>query len=160
DPILGPKKPLEEILPDGGDIGPRVGVGPEGELGGLDASDTAAQYRYGQSARRVTISNRVCLFSPRFVVLRAAFMPAGEAAVLVPSRAIMALGQATLLGREHIDETWNAVAVRGAHSKLGVRGIQSRLGVAMLDTRIGVAVTGSVEGVALRGTVVEVESAT
>src|SRR5436309_1971569 len=45
DPILGPRKPLEEILPDGGDVGLRVGIGPDGKVGNLNVTDTAAEYR-------------------------------------------------------------------------------------------------------------------
>src|SRR5205085_6431245 len=121
DPILGPKKPLEEILPDGGDVGPRVGIDPEGKLAGLDPTDTAAEYRYGNSPRRVTISNRVCLFSPRFAALRQEAQPAGEAAAVPVAGTQTALAQAVLFGRERTDRTWNSTAPRGYVSKLGVR---------------------------------------
>jgi uncharacterized repeat protein (TIGR01451 family) len=160
DPILGPKLPLEEILPDGGDVGPRVGLGPDGKLGGLDVSDTAAEYRYGNGPRRVTVSNRVCLFAPRFAVLRAVRRPVGEEAIVITANAGSVLGQAALLNREVIDTTWNAAALRGLHSKLGVRGTQSRIGLAEVDRVQGLAATGAVEGVAVRAAVVEVESAT
>jgi uncharacterized repeat protein (TIGR01451 family) len=160
DPILGPKKPLEEILPDGGDIGPRVGIGPDGKMGGLDVTDTAAEYRYGASPRRVTISNRVCLFSPRFAVLRAVWLPAAEGIVVAPSYAATVLAEAALVNRQVTDLAWTAVALRGLHSKLGVRGTQGRQGLAELDRVLGVAATGSVQGLAVRAAVIEVESAT
>ena len=160
DPILGPKKPLEEILPDGGDVGARVGIDPEGKLGGLDPTDTAAEYRYGNSPRRVTISNRVCLFAPRFAVLRQESQPAAEAAAVVPARADTALAQAVLFNRERSDLTWNSTALGGYHVKVGVRGTQSRIGVAAVERVEGVAATGAVEGVQVRAAVVEVATAT
>jgi uncharacterized repeat protein (TIGR01451 family) len=160
DPILGPKKPLEEILSDGGDIGPRVGIGPAGTMGGLDATDTAAEYRYGTDARRVTISNRVCLFSPRFVALRQESLPAAEG-VTVPLAGVQtALAEALLINRERSDKLWTSVQTNGFVSKIGVRGTQSRLGLAELDRVVGVAATGTVEGLALRAAVVEVTAAT
>jgi uncharacterized repeat protein (TIGR01451 family) len=160
DPILGPKKPLEEILPDGGDVGPRVGIGPDGKIGGLNVTDAAAEYRYGASPRRVTITNRVCLFSPRFAILRAVYLPAGELLVVGPRDTGTALAQAMLINREVTDLNWTVVAARGFHSKLGVRGTQSRIGLAALDRFEGLAATGTVEALATRATVVEAESAT
>src|SRR5262249_55470509 len=109
DPILGPRKPLEEILPDGGDVGPRVGIGADGHLGHLDVTDTAAEYRYGAGPRRVTISNRVCLFSPRFAVLRAVALPVGQEVVLGPRLTETALGQAALINRERTDLARNVI---------------------------------------------------
>src|SRR5207253_9391693 len=127
DPILGPKKPLEEILPDGGDAGPRVGLDPEGKLGGLDPTDTAAEYRYGNSPRRVTISNRICLFSPRFAVLRQEALPAAEGVSVPVAGVRTALAEAVLLNRQRTDRLWTATATAGVVSKVGVRGTQSRL---------------------------------
>lgn len=160
DPILGPKKPLEEILPDGGDVGPRVGIDPEGKLGGLDPTDTAAEYRYGASPRRVTISNRVCLFSPRFAVLRQEWQPIPEAALVVAARAETRLGQAVLFNRERSDVAMNSTALQGYHTKVGVRGTQSRIWPGALERIEGIAAIGGVEGVRVRAAVVEAESAT
>jgi uncharacterized repeat protein (TIGR01451 family) len=160
DPILGPKKPLEEILSDGGDIGPRVGIGPAGTMGGLDPTDTAAEYRYGNDARRVTISNRVCLFSPRFVALRQESLPVEEG-VLVPVAGVQtALAEAVLFNRVRTDKLWESVAPNGFVSKIGVRGTQSRIGIAQTEWVVGVAAVGTVEGLATRAAVVEVTSAT
>ena len=160
DPILGPKKPLEEILPDGGDVGPRVGIDPDGHLGGLNPTDTAAEYRYGNSPRRVTFSNRVCLFSPRFAVLRQESQPVAEGTTVPVAQAETALAQAVLMNRERVDRIWNSTATRGFVSKLGVRGTQGRIGVAAVDRVQGLAAVGSVEGVQLKAVVVEVASAT
>jgi uncharacterized repeat protein (TIGR01451 family) len=69
DPILGPKLPGEECIQDGGDTGPRLGIGPGGRLGGLDPTDVAAEYTR-RGVRRVTTSNQVCVCAPRFAVRR------------------------------------------------------------------------------------------
>src|SRR5262249_31430869 len=43
DPIIGPKRGIEECLPDGGDVGERIGIGEGNKLGGLDPSDAAIE---------------------------------------------------------------------------------------------------------------------
>jgi uncharacterized repeat protein (TIGR01451 family) len=159
DPILGPKKPLEEILPDGGDIDLRIGIAPDGQMGNLNMTDTAAEFRYGYAPKRTTISNRVCLFSPRFAVLRAELQPITADVIVATSRAETAFGQLQLVNREVNDTAVNYIALRGLHSKIGVRGIQSRLGLASIDKVIGLMATGSVEGVAIHTGIVEVETA-
>ena len=70
DPVLGPRPPLEECLHDGGDIGRPAGIGPDGRAGGVDPSDTVAEYTDDRGRRRLAKSNRVCLCVPRFGVLR------------------------------------------------------------------------------------------
>ena len=71
DPILGPRPPEEECFHDGGDRGPRAGIGPDGQLHGLDPEDTIGEYTDAAGRRRVVPSNRICLCSPRFAVLEA-----------------------------------------------------------------------------------------
>lgn len=75
DPKLGPKFPDEECLHDGGDIGQPAGIGPGGELRGLDPSDAVAEYTNDVGQRRIAISNRVCLCVPRFNVVRTELSP-------------------------------------------------------------------------------------
>lgn len=65
DPILGPRPLPEECFTDGGDKGPRLGIGPGGVLGGLNPTDVAVEYTQG-AVRRVTTSNEVCICVPRF----------------------------------------------------------------------------------------------
>src|SRR5262249_37766138 len=72
----GPRVTHEELLQDGGDIGPRLGIGPGGHLGNLDPTDTGIEYRSG-TKKLATYSNRICLFAPRFPVLRQELTPAG-----------------------------------------------------------------------------------
>lgn len=69
DPILGPKPTPEECLTDGGDKGPRLGIGPDGRLGGLNPTDLGVAYT-SRGRRRVATSNEVCVCSPRFVARR------------------------------------------------------------------------------------------
>jgi len=84
DPILGPKPLTEECMHDGGDIGARAGFGPDGELHGLDPSDTVAEYVDGCGRRKIAISNRVCVCVPRFAVIRTELTPRGYENALTP----------------------------------------------------------------------------
>jgi uncharacterized repeat protein (TIGR01451 family) len=69
DPIAGPAYPAEECFTDGGDTGPRLGIGPLGRLGGLNPTDVALEYTLN-GKRRVKTSNRVCICVPRYVIRR------------------------------------------------------------------------------------------
>lgn len=60
----------EECLHDGGDRGPRAGIGPDGRLHGLDPEDTVAEFTDSRGRRDVVHSNRICLCVPRYGVLR------------------------------------------------------------------------------------------
>lgn len=70
DPILGPKPPEEECLHDGGDVGRPAGIVPGARAGGVDPSDSVAEYTDSQGRRHLTKSNRICLCVPRYAVLR------------------------------------------------------------------------------------------
>jgi uncharacterized repeat protein (TIGR01451 family) len=76
DPLLGPKGPKEECFVDGGDKGDPLGIGPNGNLGGLNPTDVAAEYSIG-GKRRVTTSNVVCICSPRYMIRRVEIVPGG-----------------------------------------------------------------------------------
>jgi uncharacterized repeat protein (TIGR01451 family) len=76
DPILGPKYPGEECLTDGGDKGPRLGIGPLGKVGGLNTTDVALEYTVG-GKRRVATSNEVCICAPRYVMRKSEIAPNG-----------------------------------------------------------------------------------
>lgn len=160
DPILGPRKPLEEILPDGGDIGLRIGIGPDGKTGNLNVTDTAAEFRYGNGPRRVTISNRVCLFSPRFAVLRAEYQPFANDLVIPTIKVTSAIPGQQLVNRVRTDDVWNAIALRGLASRLGLRGTQSYTGPGSVDVVQAVFAAATVEGVAIKAAVIEPIQAT
>ncbi|GIW79121.1 MAG: hypothetical protein KatS3mg105_0928 [Gemmatales bacterium] len=70
DPFWGVKPPTEECLHDGGDTGLRAGLDRNGQIGGLDPSDSMAVYADSRGTRRLAISNRVCVCVPRFITLR------------------------------------------------------------------------------------------
>ena len=69
DSVLGPRLPEEECLQDGGTSG-RPARMDSGHLAGLNPSDTVAEYTDSLGHRRLVKSNRVCLFVPRFALLR------------------------------------------------------------------------------------------
>ncbi len=104
DPVLGPRPFDEECFHDGGDRGPRAGIGPDGQLHGLDPEDTVGEYTDAVGRRRVVASNRICLCSPRFAVLRSN-LPLGryEAAVGVQD-ALGVRGQ-NLMEQPHAERT-------------------------------------------------------
>jgi uncharacterized repeat protein (TIGR01451 family) len=95
DPIVGPRPPEEECLHDGGDVGQPVGLDREGNLHGLDPSDSVAEYTDSAGRRRLAISNRVCVCVPRFAVFRTETPLAayGSALGLAASHAQLGQGQ-------------------------------------------------------------------
>jgi uncharacterized repeat protein (TIGR01451 family) len=96
DPILGPRPPEEECLHDGGDVGQPAGLDREGNLHGLDPSDSVAEYTDSAGRRHLTVSNRVCVCVPRYVVLRAETPLASYDSALSLAAAQSALGQGQL----------------------------------------------------------------
>ena len=62
--------PKDEYLADGGDGGVPVGATAEGQIRGLKAQDTVAQYETLDGRTLVEPSNRVYLYSPRFRAVR------------------------------------------------------------------------------------------
>jgi uncharacterized repeat protein (TIGR01451 family) len=59
-----------EYLCDGGDRRPRIGWVAGGQIINIDPEDTVAEYRTPYDGKRLTVSNRVCLFAPRYVEVR------------------------------------------------------------------------------------------
>jgi uncharacterized repeat protein (TIGR01451 family) len=94
DPILGPKGPKEECFPDGGDRGDPLGIGPNGNLGGLNPTDVAVEYTIGDK-RKVTTSNVVCICAPRYMIRRVDVVPVGvnQQLTLVKYTGVTALDQ-------------------------------------------------------------------
>lgn len=76
DPLLGPKPLTEECFVNGGDGKFRLGVGPNGQIGGLDPTDVVAEYTFGNK-RKVGTSNIVCICVPRFVARRSDIIASG-----------------------------------------------------------------------------------
>jgi uncharacterized repeat protein (TIGR01451 family) len=129
DPILGRRPPEEECLHDGGDIGLPAGIGPDGRLGGLDPTDSVAEYTDNTGRRRVAKSNRVCICVPRFAALRhetpvaayetamrlvstAGVQPRGQLQTRLPSREKEQVEYlARFIGRERPSGTQNTVSL-------------------------------------------------
>lgn len=84
DPIVGPRPKTEECLHDGGDIYVKAGLDNNGELHGLDPSDTIAEFTDSCGKRCLTPSNRVCVCVPRFLVLRSEAVPVGYEKLVTP----------------------------------------------------------------------------
>ena len=69
-PGIVPPWPADEYLRDGGNAGPPVRVGPNGELLGLEMEDTVARYTTLDGRSVVEPTNKVSLYSPRFGAVR------------------------------------------------------------------------------------------
>jgi uncharacterized repeat protein (TIGR01451 family) len=69
-PGIVPPWPADEYLRDGGNAGPPVRVGRNGELQGLEMEDTVARYSTLDGRTLVEPSNKVDLYSPRFNAVR------------------------------------------------------------------------------------------
>lgn len=62
--------PPDEYLCDGGDYGLPVGVRANWQIDGLEQEDTVAHYDTVDGRTIITPSNRVCIYAPRFGVVR------------------------------------------------------------------------------------------
>jgi uncharacterized repeat protein (TIGR01451 family) len=109
DPFLGPRCPVEEWLHDGGDDGVPAAIGPDGNLHGLDPADTVAEYT-DCKGRHLAISNRVCLFGPRFSVLWSETAPGDYHTVTNLAGAETTLAQTTLRLRLGVRENLQPAA--------------------------------------------------
>jgi uncharacterized repeat protein (TIGR01451 family) len=133
DPILGPKFPHEECLPDGGDVGPRLGIGPLGRLAGLNPTDVAVEYTQA-NRRKVTTSNRVCVCVPRFAVQRAEIAPGGLRLAISLESGSQAYGGASLQSRNAAQAVFDRLKPVGFDSRLRT---QMQVGVQGLHVLIG-----------------------
>ncbi len=155
DPILGPRIPTEELLPDGGDIGSRVGIGPNGRLGNLDPTDTAIEYRDG-NRKRAVISNRVCLFAPRMPIMRQELAIGGVGVSLPPGTADTAIAPGLNRAKRPAREAEAYTHPAAMRVREQVRGAITRTGWHELESYIGCPlVLGTVEGLRVKATVVE-----
>ncbi len=66
-PLVGPR---DEYLCDGGDAGFEAGVRENWEVDGLEQEDTVAHYDTVDQQTIITPSNQVCIYAPRFGVVR------------------------------------------------------------------------------------------
>ncbi len=117
DPLVGPKCPEEECLRDGGDHGNPVGFDREGRLTGLDPADAVAEYSDSTGRRRITVSNCVCVFVPRYVVIRAETLLAGVRMRVGPEDVAGVKREEGIRVRVPSVETNQAEGVRGLHAR-------------------------------------------
>ena len=99
DPIAGMRYPAEECFTDGGDTGPRLGIGPLGRLGGLNPTDVALEYTLN-GRRRVKTSNQVCICVPRFVIRRVDVGLVGLRVVAGPDSILQTVGGLVAINRD------------------------------------------------------------
>ena len=146
DPILGPRCPEEECLHDGGDVGLPAGIGPDGKLGGLDPTDTVAEFTDCKGRRAVVKSNRICICVPRFVVLRTECPLAGYdmAVNLVSTGAVQSRG--LLQARVPSQETEQVNPLAAFKGRERPSGTQSTTGLLELANACTIAAIGRIEG--------------
>jgi uncharacterized repeat protein (TIGR01451 family) len=159
DPILGSRIPKEECFPNGGDKKDILGIGPEGQLGGLNATDVGVEFTIN-GKRRVTTSNVASICAPRFLIRRADVLPNG----LINMQAIVAnvgqMGSATIkervapmadIAREKANEYNGRVRASIYVGKIGTS--------FFINTSKPIAIA-QVEGVQVQGALVEPEQLT
>jgi uncharacterized repeat protein (TIGR01451 family) len=156
DPILGPKLAEEECLHDGGDIPPRAGLNALGQLGGLDPTDTVAVYADSRGQRHITVSNRVCICVPRFILLRTTSYPAGYGAVVEVGQTNLTVAQVEIRNREKLSVAEQNEHLRLLASRERPSANEIIIGTRSVDQFLGGAVVfGFVEGQAVLGTLVK-----
>jgi uncharacterized repeat protein (TIGR01451 family) len=153
DPIIGAKRTDEECLPDGGDVGPRMGIGPDGKLGGFNASDTAVEYSTESGKRLFSPSNRVCILVPRYAVARQELVPVGSKLVTGAGVALVAKAPSTMNRKEATQGAATAMHLAAASSKLSPSGMRSREKLHTFENLQGVRILAMSEGVKIVGNV-------
>jgi uncharacterized repeat protein (TIGR01451 family) len=152
DPVLGPYPPSEEIcFHDGGDVGLPAGYDRNGQLRGLDPSDTIAEYSDDHGRRRIACSNRICLCVPRYVITRGETVLAGQALVVGPRDTLATLAQTTVNARFTTYQEWQREQLE---TMTGRQRVSENL------TTFGAAVVGLVEGVTVVSTQTETGNVT
>jgi uncharacterized repeat protein (TIGR01451 family) len=152
DPIIGPRPLSEECVKDGGDAGPRAGIGPDGRLHGLDPADTVAEYSDSQGGRHVACSNRVCIFAPRFGVVRTEQLPAGYNVVTrvggtssMVAQSLIAVRTPSLEARQ-MEQPEDLLGREKPNANIGITGLVTVAqleGLARFEARLkGVTITG------------------
>jgi uncharacterized repeat protein (TIGR01451 family) len=147
DPIHGPPHPGEELtLWDGGDSGLPAGMTREGKLRGLDPSDTVAQYTDSRGKRHLSVSNRVGLCVPRFVIFRGETALASQLALLGPG------GTSSVTTGQMVHSHIPPLAQHQNQQVLGMAGAQrpssniASSGTAIVGRIDGLSVSAAVQG--------------
>ena len=154
DPLLGPKPLNEECFIDGGDKGPRLGIGPNLRLGGLNVTDVAAEYTI-LDKRKVTTSNIVCICVPRFAIRRVETGLVNLGVTVGPGAVDQLTGRVVVsdaLTPQMVVTREKPVEVEGSIrpvQQVGIVGVDTIVGTvrpSAIGTSIGTAVVASVVG--------------
>jgi uncharacterized repeat protein (TIGR01451 family) len=152
DPILGPRAPAECIC-DGGDRLYRASNAPNGRLYGLDPQDTVAQYVDSCGNRHIACSNPVCVFAPRYVVLRCMLYPLGYTGSAGLSGVVTATPEYLLAARKVPVVNEQEVQVEALHAQkkltvaqvtVGTVEVEQLCGLAEVSAKVGGAVVTAV----------------
>lgn len=99
-PVDGPGKG-DEYLCDGGDFGLPVGVRADWTVDGLEQEDTVAHYDTVDGRTVIAPSNQVCIYAPRFKVVRRVVDLREFAQVAMPQGSIDRLAAVPIQENEH-----------------------------------------------------------
>lgn len=141
-PCFGGRLPDEECLKDGGDVGRKAGLDAEGQVQGLDPSDTVARYADSTGRLRLVISNRVCLCVPRFAVIRSELPVAGYDTSIALNRAQAVLAQGRLdlrlpsLQAQQNTQLQGAAGQQRPTAAVNAQGVQPLIRVEVLEAAI------------------------
>jgi len=148
DPIIGARGAGEECLKDGGDIGPRVGPNRDGDIGGLNPSDTAILFTTRLGTKAVA-SNRVCICVPRFAAARVESGPAGHHAIQAPEAHHRIRQPASLTWMVAPEETRGIEQIKALIGSKRASAMEMRQGPSALDYWSGKPLgLSSIKGVA------------
>ncbi len=159
DPLLGPKGPKEECFLDGGDKGDPLGIGPNGNLGGLNPTDVGVEYTTG-GKRKVTTSNVICICSPRFMIRRVEIVPGGFDYKQVPAGHFGTLNPGLYLDRKVAAVDIALTRPVGLEAKVRPSAYVGKVGVSFFIGSARPVVIGQVDGVKVVGALVEPEQLT
>jgi uncharacterized repeat protein (TIGR01451 family) len=159
DPLLGSRIPKEECFPNGGDKKTILGIGPDGHLNGLNATDVSVEFTK-DGKRRVATSNMAFICAPRFLIRRAEEVPNGLNTAQMIAANTGQMGSATMkdrvapmtdIAREKANEYIGRVRPSAYVGKLGAS--------FFIGTSKPMAIA-QVEGVQVMGALVEPEQLT
>ena len=161
DPLLGPKGPKEECFVDGGDKGDALGIGPNGNLGGLNPTDVGVEFTVG-GKRKVTTSNVVCICSPRFMIRRVELCHRAGTTITRSPLAANVGAISTGFFKERRAAMVDIALTRpgGIEGKIRPSTYVGKVGLAFYLGSTRPLVVGQVEGVKVTGALVEPEQLT
>jgi uncharacterized repeat protein (TIGR01451 family) len=155
DPTLGRRCPEEECFHDGGDVGLPAGIRPDGKLGGLDPTDTLAEFTDSAGRRAVVKSNRICICAPRFAVLRHEMPVAGYDSALSLGSTGAVHGRVELRIRQPSLESLQANLLAEMKGRQRPSGTQNYVSLVELDNAVRIAAIGRIDTTDVVGAVLE-----